>query len=336
MNEALMIVIGSIFNFALVKYLLRKLLPIFEKNYIDIPNSRSIHKIPKPTGGAILVVLSSFLTYLLLIFTSNMIHIIKLEAIFNLWRILILSIPLSFLGFIDDLYEIKTNIKFATQIITAILFINFIDINFFTFGKGILYLVLYLGIVTFISGLINIVNFMDGIDGLICGIFSLTFIILSIKMNVFFLPLSLGFIAFLNKNWYPSKIFMGDAGSTFLGGIFAASILQSNSIQEAVSMLLLISPILMDSIFCIFRRIYCGQNIFKPHKLHLYQRLVQNGFSHDNVSIIYISGCFFTSIFYISNSFLMEIFSAILVFGIGIYLEKKYAKPFPNKYSKID
>ena len=328
MNEALMIVIGSIFNFALVKYLIKKLLPIFEKNYIDIPNSRSMHKIPKPTGGAILVVLSSFLTYLLLIFTSNMIHIIKLEAIFNLWRILILSIPLSFLGFIDDLYEIKTCIKFATQIITAILFINFIDINFFNFEKGILYLVLYLGLVTFISGLINIVNFMDGIDGLICGIFSLTFIILSIKINVFFLPLSLGFIGFLNKNWYPSKIFMGDAGSTFLGGIFAASILQSNSIQEAVSILLLISPILMDSIICIFRRIYYGHNILKPHKLHLYQRLVQKGLPHDRVSIIYISSTFLISIFYLIDLFLFQILSIIFIFALGVYLEKKYALPF--------
>ncbi len=328
MNEALMIAIGSIFNFALVKYFIRKLLPIFEKNYIDIPNIRSIHKIPKPTGGAILVVLSSFLTYLLLVFTSYMIPLIKVDSIFNLWRILILSTPLSFLGFIDDLYEIKTSIKFAMQIIIAILFINFIDINFFDFEKGILYIVVYLLIVTFISGLINIVNFMDGIDGLICGIFSLTFIILSIKINVFYLPLSLGFIAFLNKNWFPSKIFMGDAGSTFLGGIFAASILQTKSIQEAFSVLLLISPILMDSIFCIFRRIYYGQNIFKPHKLHLYQRLVESGFTHDRVSMIYISSTFLISTFYLIDLFLFQILSIVFILALGVYLEKKYAYPF--------
>ena len=58
---------------------------------------------------------------------------------------------------------------------------------------------------------------------------------------MFLSPLSLGFLAFLNKNWYPSKIFMGDAGSTFLGGIFAAFILQSKSILEGFTILLLIS-----------------------------------------------------------------------------------------------
>ena len=172
---------------------------------------------------------------------------------------------------------------------------------------------------------------MDGIDGLICGIFTLTFIVLSIKINICFLPLSLGFLAFLNKNWYPSKIFMGDTGSTFLGAIFAAFILQSKSILEGFTILLLISPILMDSIICIFRRIYYGHNIFKPHKLHLYQRLVQKGFSHDKVSIIYISSSFLISIFYITDLFLFQILSIFSIFVVGVFLDKRYAIPFSKK-----
>ena len=69
--------------------------------------SRSIHKIPKPTGGAIIVVLSSFFTYSLLIFMTYMIPEIKGELIINMLKILILSIPLSVVGFFDDLYQIK-------------------------------------------------------------------------------------------------------------------------------------------------------------------------------------------------------------------------------------
>ena len=121
---------------------------------------------------------------------------------------------------------------------------------------------------------------------------------------------------------------MGDAGSTFLGGIFAASILQSNSIQEAVSMLLLISPILMDSIFCIFRRIYYGQNIFKPHKLHLYQRLANNGMSHNKVSLIYIFSIFILGLFYNFSNLIALLLSSIIILFIGIYLDIKFAKEF--------
>ncbi len=330
MNEIFIILIGSIFNFASVKYLLKKLMPIFEKNYIDIPNSRSIHKIPKPTGGAILVVLSSLFTYLALLFMTYLIPEIKTDLIINLLKISILSIPLSFIGFVDDIYQIKVIFKFGIQIITAILFMNFLDIKLFNFEKGFLFIFIYIGIIIFISGLVNLVNFMDGIDGLICGMFSFIFLILSIKLNIFFLPLFLGFFAFLEKNWFPSRIFMGDTGSTFLGAIFAAFILESKSIQEAFSILLLISPIMMDSITCIFRRIYSGQNIFKPHKLHLYQRLVQKGFPHDKVSIIYISSTILISIFYLTDLFLLQILSIVFIFALGVYLEKKYAIPFSN------
>lgn len=330
MNKILIIVIGSILNFASVKYLIRKLMPIFEKNYIDIPNPRSIHKIPKPTGGAIIVVLSSFLTYSLLILMTYMIPEIKGELIINMLKILILSIPLSVVGFFDDLYQIKAIVKFGIQIITAIFFINFLEIKLLIFEKGFLFFVLYIGIIIFISGLINLVNFMDGIDGLICGIFSIIFLILSIKVNIYCLPLCLGFLAFLKNNWFPSKIFMGDTGSTFLGAIFGAFILESKSIQEASSILLLISPIMMDSITCIFRRIVCGHNIFKPHKLHLYQRLVQKGIPHDKVSIIYISSTFLISIFYLTDLFVLQILSIIFIFVMGVYLEKKYAIPFSN------
>ena len=88
MNETLIIIIASIFNFAAVRYLLKKLMPIFKKNFIDIPNSRSIHKMPKPTGGGIIIVLSSFLTiFFLLVLINYAVPEIEGELIFNLWKL---------------------------------------------------------------------------------------------------------------------------------------------------------------------------------------------------------------------------------------------------------
>lgn len=326
----LLIILGSIFNFFLVHNLVEKLLPIFEKNYLDFPNDRSIHISPKPTGGALIIVISSLITYFLLSLLINKIPYFESLVVNNINKIIILCLPISFIGFIDDLYEIKYKIKLGIQILTAILFINYIDIFIFQTQNNLVFFIQYFSLIIFISGVINVINFMDGIDGLICGTFSFIYLILSIKQNILYLPLSLGLLSFLKWNWYPSRIFMGDTGSTFLGATYAVIIISSKSLQEALSILLLISPLLIDSISCIFRRLIVGHNIFKAHKLHLYQRLVQNRFTHDNVSIIYLSGCLLTSIFYLSNKFLFEIISVLIIIAIGIYLEKKHATPFPK------
>lgn len=327
-----LIIISSIFNFFFVFILINKLLPIFENYFLDFPNQRSIHISPKPTGGGIIIITASLITYSLLFLLIERIPNLESSLVHHIQIIILLCLPISVLGFIDDLYDIESKFKFGIQTITAILFITFIDLFIFQTDNNIMTLTISLFFIIFISGIINLINFMDGIDGLICGIFTFIFLILSIKKNILFLPLSLGCLGFLKNNWYPSRIFMGDTGSTFLGAFYGALIISSESLKEAVSMLLLISPIFIDSISCILRRLKLGHNIFRPHKLHLYQRLVQNGISHDNVSIMYIGSSLLTSIFYIGNRFILEIISVIIIFTIGIYLEKKYAKPFPNKF----
>ena len=140
-----------------------------------------------------------------------------------------------------------------------------------------------------ITAIINFVNFMDGIDGIVASNLLLTIYIISFYVpNSSTLFIAVGsLIGFLILNWSPAKLFMGDVGSTFLGALLAGLILQAESWSQSLGFLLLTSPILLDAFICVVRRLISRQNIFRPHKLHLYQRLHQAGWSHAKITKLY-------------------------------------------------
>ena len=107
--------------------------------------------------------------------------------------------------------------------------------------------------------------------------------------------LAAGGLGFLAWNWPPAKIFMGDAGSTVLG--YALAVLPLLLVVEArgavkfervlMAGALVVWPFLADGSFTILRRLRNGENIFRAHRSHLYQRLVMAGVSHRSVTLIY-------------------------------------------------
>ena len=121
---------------------------------------------------------------------------------------------------------------------------------------------------------------MDGIDGLIGGsfiiIFLTLFFYLNYEKNLLFLVFSL--LAFVSLNWYPSKIFMGDIGSTFLAAITLNLFFLNVDFPQTLFPITVLTPLIADSGTCLLR-IYFRLNPFKPHKMHLYQRLIQGGMS---------------------------------------------------------
>lgn len=168
---------------------------------------------------------------------------------------------------------------------------------------------------------------MDGIDGLICG--SMIIILATLNTQFHYLsPLIGALTAFLYYNWNPSKIFMGDAGSLFLGSFLVSLLYSSESYFSFTKNLLLCSPLLLDSLVCIIKRLIKKQNIFKSHKLHLYQRLVSNGMSHSKVSILYMLSILFLSLVYNFMSTKFLIIAVILICIMAIFLDKKYAVNF--------
>ena len=88
------------------------------------------------------------------------------------------------------------------------------------------------------------------------------------------------------------------------------------------------SPIFFDTIICLIRRKFAGENIFLSHKKHLYQRLIIGGMSHWEVSTIYILSILFLSL--VNNFFNIYylIFASISVLIFGTVIEKKFSADF--------
>ena len=178
------------------------------------------------------------------------------------------------------------------------------------------------------TGIINFCNFIDGIDGLLVSSMVSVFCTFLIMGNISLLPIIGACLGFLIWNWYPAKIFMGDVGSTFLGAVYVGYVLESNDLSLAIAKLLLLTPIIADCTVCILRRLFTGQNIFAAHKLHLYQRLNQSGWSHAEVTITYSLSLFVLSLSYIFLGLVGLILFSIFIIFFGVYLDRNYAISF--------
>jgi len=289
-----------------------KSLPFLKRIFPAKPTQRGMHKIIKPSSGGI----SFIFTYLILV-------------IYQGFYLPLLSFPIAVLGMIDDKYNISKILRFVFQVLTLLSIIFYIARDDSSFIGNILNvnLIYIVPLIIFGATIINSINFMDGIDGLVCGCMIIIFVALNVKLH-FLIPIIGTLFAFLKFNWFPSKVFMGDSGSLFLGSFLVSLIFLSENITEVLKILLLCSPLLLDAILCIFRRLINQQNIFESHKLHLYQRLVSGGLKHSTVSLIYISSTFLLSIVFIFSNFILLSITAIMIFIIGIYLDKNYAKNF--------
>ena len=317
MNSILLITFISAF---ISWILIRSLLPYFQKFLICNPNNRSSHKKPIPSGGGIVIALVyivfNFIFYIFG-FTND-----------NLYVVLSCFL-LSIVGLIDDKYNLKSSLRFSLQIFVSFLIINFTNLYFQDLN---IFLSILLGIFLIILSctVINFTNFMDGLDGLVGGCMFIIFFTYGYSQdnNLAIWSLIGAILGFILWNWSPSKIFMGDSGSTFLGAVFISLVYESNSFEEAFGLLLVATPILFDSFFCLIRRFLNGQNIFRPHKLHLYQRLHQKGLSHSKVSFIYILGCMIMSLTFLIFGLKSAILMVIFELFIGYFLDKKVAVEF--------
>lgn len=292
---------------------IKKIIPSLRRNLLQLPNKRSSHYKPTPTGGGIVFVsIGGIFSSLLGNFTP------------------LIIIPLSLVGFLDDLFDINKKVRFSIQIIISYIFLinsSIID----SILKNLNYpLVIFISIfLIFLSvAIINFFNFMDGMDGLLSGCMIIYLLVFSYLHSASLFPLISSLFAFFMWNFPPAKIFMGDVGSTFLGAILVTCVFSSNDLKEFIALILLASPLLFDSLICVIRRFLNSQNVFQAHKLHLYQRLHQAGWSHLKVSLLYILLTLILSISYIIFGLSSLIILSLLLIPLGIFLERNYAFPF--------
>jgi Fuc2NAc and GlcNAc transferase len=153
-----------------------------------------------------------------------------------------------------------------------------------------------------IVALTNFYNFMDGADGLAAGQGLLTLAAAgAIAMNggdqelaLIAALLAAALAGFLMHNWPPAAIFMGDAGSTFLGFLFgslaaSAAFDSTFTAVPAAAWPCLLATFLADTTFTLLRRIWRGEPWRRAHREHYYQRLIRGGWSHGRVAAAYLA-----------------------------------------------
>ena len=136
--------------------------------------------------------------------------------------------------------------------------------------------------------MINLYNFMDGMDGFASGMAVIGFSTLGwlgwadIGFATFCLIVVAASAGFLVHNFPPAKIFLGDAGSTALGFLAAACSLwgSKDSLFPFWVALLVFSPFIVDATVTLLRRVLRGEKFWQAHRSHYYQRLVLLGWGH--------------------------------------------------------
>lgn len=261
------------------------------RSIMDIPNARSSHRIPTPRGGGVAIVLG-FLGCLPLAAVLGMIG----------WAGLVALLPagalVAAIGFLDDHRHIPARWRLLGHFVAALWLLCWLGgVPVLPLPWGALDLGLagdLLGLV-FLVWLLNLYNFMDGIDG-IAGLEAISVCLGGAlcgwafgAAELVWLPLLLGLAAagFLVWNFPPARIFMGDAGSGFLGLILGGLALQASSVAPPLiwSWLILLGIFIVDATFTLIHRLMRGERVYEAHRSHAYQRASRRYGSHLRVSL---------------------------------------------------
>lgn len=266
---------------------------------VDIPkDGRRMHDHPIPRMGGLAIFLG---------FLFSILIFLPLTA--PLKGMLLGAASIVVLGVFDDIYALGAKFKFLVQIAAALVAVisgnvisHLSNPNIFSsepyWDLGLLAIPFS---VLWIVAITNAVNLIDGLDGLACGvstISSMTLLVIALAVSeeqsaVLMAALSGACLGFLPYNLNPAKIFMGDTGSTFLGFVLAVVSIQGlfksyAIISFAVPFLMLGLPI-FDTCFAILRRLSRGQSPMSPDRGHIHHRLIDMGLSQKQaVAVLYV------------------------------------------------
>lgn len=263
---------------------------------MDIPNSRSSHQVSTPRGGGLGIVLAYGVSLVYLVFTD----VLPVGYQSFIYSLLCSGAALAVVGFIDDHGGVPVRIRLAVHIGSASLIVwsvgqsVLIDLGFGSVDLGFAaYPVSVLGIVW----IVNLTNFMDGIDGLAGGQAVLAsalvaaFSLYSTGELAIALPaalLAVSALGFLTLNFPPAKIFMGDVGSGALGLFFGGLAVWHAAVigpQWLYVWLLLLGVFVVDATYTLIRRALRRQNIGQAHRSHAFQRASRQFGKHIPVTL---------------------------------------------------
>lgn len=261
--------------------------------FADIPNDRSLHTRATPRAGGVGFAL------VVPVATAIGLHALPGGITSPEGVLLISSAGLGLVGLIDDRYGLTVGVRLGAQCVAAAAIVaaggvirdvgvpGVSDVALAAFAVPVT--------VVWLVAFTNIYNFMDGIDGLaaVQAIVAAAAIGVvaehsgSVGLAFAMVILASGAAGFLALNWSPARIFMGDVGSTFVGFTLAGWAAMPSQGVPAVVWLAALSPFLFDSSVTLVRRLFRGERVYEAHRSHYYQRLVQQGWSHAQTTLLY-------------------------------------------------
>jgi UDP-GlcNAc:undecaprenyl-phosphate GlcNAc-1-phosphate transferase len=312
--------------------------------------SRDVHTRPTPRLGGV----AMFLGVLAATGVASLLP--ALNSLFDedggkILGILIAALIIVVLGVIDDIWDLDWVTKLAGQIVAAgVLAFTGTQIGSIPFGGIVIFSAFPSLVLTVLAVVLvmNAVNFIDGLDGLVIGVaiiangvfFIFTYIQQS-SSNLDYFNLAalvtavlIGACAgFLPLNFYPAKMFMGDAGALFVGLLMAVSavnlsgqidpgrvsqglighgIILAGYIPILLPFAILIIP-LLDFGLAVIRRLRAGKSPFSADRQHLHHRLLDMGHTHLHAVLIFYAWTAVASLGVLSFLFLPWVWSVVLI-----------------------
>ncbi len=296
-------------------------LPYASRLALAVPNSRSSHDTPTPQSGGLFLALTIVLALVFCGWNQNF--------LIDLFPILLLIISLTLIGWLDDRRGLPVLLRLSlfSGISIAYAFFRAPTLNGFISP--------YLGIflsACFLIVMINVTNFMDGIDGMVVAEFVPMSVLIAILTGGGVIGPLYGFqaiiiagalLGFFIFNRPKAKIFLGDSGSLVAGFIAGILLLELSEKQGPHAILFLPLYFLCDAGLTLLRRLLRGEAIWKAHREHFYQQAFDNGQSNWSIIIrLALCNIVLCALFYSTTllPFWADVIGLIFALGLMVLL----------------
>lgn len=289
---------------------------------LDHPNDRSLHDRPVPRGGGVAVLVA------LLICGAAVALAYPIRGLAGIVSGVMIVAAASLADdrhTVPPLYRLAAHVAAAIFVVYSGFFLEKFELPALSWDwshlTGAAFSVLY------VVWMINLYNFMDGMDGFAGGMAVIGFgsfsILGAVAGHEAFLAINLVIAAaaagFLVFNFPPARIFMGDVGSSVLGML--AAVFSLWGVRDGIFpfwvAILVFSPFIVDASVTLIRRLFSGEIIWKPHKSHYYQKLVQAGWGHRKtvlVEYVFMLGCNITALLSMHVPVAMQVAALVVWF----------------------
>jgi UDP-GlcNAc:undecaprenyl-phosphate GlcNAc-1-phosphate transferase len=258
---------------------------------VDRPDARRLNRRPIPRLGGLAIFLGILVPALAFLDLSGESRGVLLGAAVA-----------TVIGAVDDFRGLSPSVKLLGQLLAAAIPPAFgVWIDHFTFPfLGVVDLPAWVGVplsMLFIVAVMNMVNFLDGLDGLaagVCAIAGSTYAILALSLGkadpaILSAIVAGSCLGFLRHNFFPARIFMGDSGALCLGFILASvsiqGLLKTASTVVLVLPLLILAVPIIDTSFVVAKRLKYRQPVYEADRSHLHHRFLNIGFSQSRAAV---------------------------------------------------